>query len=109
MRMMNKMEDSQYPHLGKIAIEQIDLSDKDRIFAILSGTWIPYPRAKQILARMDELLAYPRIDRMPNMLLVGASNNGKSNILHHFEDKNIPDPNVEGDYPTSRHLNQLAS
>lgn len=87
-----------YPHLGKEAIAQVEMSDKDRIFAIQSGTWIPYPRAKQILARMEELFEYPRIDRMPNMLIVGASNNGKSNILHHFESKHKPDPNAEGDY-----------
>lgn len=92
------MENYPYPHLGKEAIAQVEMSDKDRIFAIQSGTWIPYPRAKQILARMEELFEYPRIDRMPNMLIVGASNNGKTNILHHFENKHKPDPNAEGDY-----------
>lgn len=87
-----------YPHLGKTALTQIELPDAQRIFAIKEGPWIPYPRAKQILERMEELLEYPRIDRMPNMLIVGASNNGKSKILHHFEAKHKPDPNPEGDY-----------
>ncbi|MDD5299324.1 MAG: TniB family NTP-binding protein [Gallionella sp.] len=90
--------DSSYPHLGKEALKQIDLPDKDRIYAIQAGTWILYPRAKQILARLEELLAYPRIHRMPNMLIVGASNNGKTNILHHFAEKHPHNPNPEGDY-----------
>jgi hypothetical protein len=87
-----------YPHLGKSAIKLVDLSDRERIFAIQEGPWIPYPRAKKILERMEELFEYPRIDRMPNMLIVGASNNGKSKILRHFDETHKPDPNPEGEY-----------
>lgn len=87
-----------YPHLGKAALRQVDLPDDQRISAIQEGPWIPYPRVKQILDRMEELLEYPRIDRMPNMLIVGASNNGKTKILRHFEGKHKPDPNPEGEY-----------
>lgn len=90
--------DSLYPHLGAEALGKIDMTDAERVYAIRAGTWIPYPRAKQILARLEELFEYPRIDRMPNMMVVGASNNGKTNILHHFEAKHKPDPNPEGDY-----------
>jgi len=96
--MLTENKNTLYPHLGKEALLQIDLSDEDRVFAILSGTWINYPRAKEILARMEELLQYPRIDRMPNMLIVGASNSGKSNLLHHFERNHKPDPNLDGEY-----------
>lgn len=87
-----------YPHLGKVALKQVDLPDDQRIIAIRTGAWIPYPRARQILDRMEELLEYPRIDRMPNMLIVGSSNNGKSKILRHFEGLHKPDPNPEGEY-----------
>lgn len=87
-----------YPHLGATALKQVELTDKERIFAIQKGTWIPYPRAKEILDRMEELLEYPRICRMPNMMIVGASNNGKSELLHHFEAKHKPDPNPDGEY-----------
>ena len=47
---------------------------------------------------MEELFEYPRIERMPNMLIVGASNNGKSNILHRFAEKHKVDENTEGEY-----------
>jgi hypothetical protein len=92
------MENLLYPHLNEHTRQQIELSDQKRIFAIKEGVWIPYPRAKAVLALMEEILEYPRIDRMPNMLLVGASNNGKTNILHHFERKHKPNPNPEGEY-----------
>lgn len=90
--------DNMYPHLGKTALKQIELPDDQRILAIKQGSWIPYTRAKQILGRMEELLGYPRIERMPNMLIVGASNNGKTKILRHFEAKHKPDPNPDGEY-----------
>ncbi len=92
------MDANAYPHLGASARKLIELSDKERIHAIQGEAWIPYTRAKQILDRMEELLEYPRIDRMPNMLIVGASNNGKTKILHHFENQHKPDPNPDGDY-----------
>ena len=55
-----------------------------RIKSIQSGTWLGYGRAKEILARLEELLEYPRITRMPNMLLVAPSFNGKTSILERF-------------------------
>lgn len=96
--MMNSPKNSQYPHLGTVALTLVDLPDDKRIFAIREGTKIPYPRSKEILDRMEDLFEYPRIERMPNMLIVGASNNGKSNILHRFEEKHQPDSNPEGEY-----------
>lgn len=95
---MNSPNKSLYPHLGESALTLVDLPDDKRIFAIREGTKIPYPRSKEILDRMEDLFEYPRIERMPNMLIVGASNNGKSNILHRFEEKHKPDQNTEGEY-----------
>jgi len=92
------MKNSQYPHLGKLAISQIDMSDDERIKIIKEGSWISYTRANEILDQMEELFNHPRILRMPNMLLVGASNNGKTQILRHFEEKHKPDPNPNGEY-----------
>lgn len=73
-----------YPHLNEAAVALINESDAARIKAIQSGTWLGYPRAKEILARLEELLEYPRITRMPNMLLVAPSFNGKTSILERF-------------------------
>lgn len=92
------MDTSIYSHLSVSAQEQVLLSDKERIFAIREGVWIPYPRAKEILSQMEDLFEYPRIERMPHILIVGASNNGKTKILRKFESKHKPDPNPDGDY-----------
>ena len=73
-----------YPHLNEAALALIDASNPVRIRAIQSGTWLGYARAKEILARLEELLDYPRITRMPNMLLVAPSFNGKTSILERF-------------------------
>lgn len=92
------MSESLYPHLSKAASQAADLPDDQRIQAIQTGTWITYTRAKQLLEQMEDLFNHPRIVRMPNMLIVGPSNNGKTQILRRFEQNHKPDPNPDGDY-----------
>ncbi len=92
------MDDSNYSHLSKSASETANQPDEVRIMAIKTGTWITYTRAKQLLAQMEDLFEHPRIIRMPNMLIVGPSNNGKTQILRRFEQNHKPDPNPDGDY-----------
>ncbi len=90
--------DNPFPHLGEKTKALLNASQEERIAAIQRGNWIAYPQAKQILGHMEELLAHPRIDRMPHMLLVGASNNGKTQILKRFMADHPVDPNPSGDY-----------
>ena len=92
------MDEPLYPHLNKAASQTADLPDEKRILAIKMGTWITYTRAKQLLEQMEDLFDHPRIIRMPNMLIVGPSNNGKTQILRRFEANHKPDPNPDGDY-----------
>ncbi|WP_336667740.1 TniB family NTP-binding protein [Elizabethkingia anophelis] len=62
-------------------------TDQDRIHSCRHSKWIGYTQAVKIINRMDELLSYPKGTRMTNMLLVGESNNGKTAILHKFNQK----------------------
>jgi replication-associated recombination protein RarA len=71
--------------------------NKDRIKMIQAGTWVGYARAKEALAELETLLDYPPTTRMPNMLLVAPSFNGKTSILEHFVAKHPPDVNPEGE------------
>lgn len=87
---------NEYSHLNLAAKEVILKSDEVRIAAIQSGSWIDYPRSKQILDELERLLNHPPVTRMPNLLIVGPSNNGKSSILDHFQRKHMPDMNPEG-------------
>ncbi|MCH8618030.1 TniB family NTP-binding protein [Undibacterium sp. TS12] len=63
----------------------IDKSDKElRIKALEKVVWIGYPRAIHIRGRLDSLLSYERMHRMPNLAIVGESNNGKTMLLNNF-------------------------
>lgn len=86
-----------YAHLNDVARELLSGSDASRIEAIRKGFWIPYTRAKEILERLDDLLSHPRVIRMPNMLIVGRTNNGKTHILRRFLERHPPNPNPEGE------------
>lgn len=78
-------------HLNEAALALLERSDEERIYVIREGSWLGYKDAKRILARMEELLNYPRITRMPNMLLVAPSFNGKTSILKRFLSLHLPD------------------
>lgn len=88
---------SKYPHLSDRTSELADADAKERMRAIKAGIAVIYDRAKEVLARMEDLLDHPPIDRMPNMLIVADSNNGKTWLLRHFLEKHPPDPNPSGD------------
>lgn len=72
-------------HLLTSVAKLLDQSDEDRIIHIQKNHWIGYPKANEILRAMEDLLAHPRVHRMPNMLIKSATNNGKSSLLHRFE------------------------
>ena len=46
--------------------------------------WIGYPRAVDALERLESLLTWPDKQRMPNLLILGPTNNGKSMIVEKF-------------------------
>lgn len=88
---------STYSHLNDSAIESLVLSDADRIYRIRSERWIGYPKAKQILAKLEDLLIYPKTQRMPNILIVGDTNNGKTMLAQRFKGLHPAIDNPSGD------------
>jgi len=60
------------------------LAAAERVDWIRQERWIQYTRAEEALARLGELLAYPPHDRMPAMLLFGATGMGKTRLLQRF-------------------------
>jgi hypothetical protein len=64
----------------------VGFSDKDRIHFINEKRWIGYEQAHLILDTMQNLMLMPKRTRMPNLLIVADSNNGKSTIVERFED-----------------------
>jgi hypothetical protein len=65
----------------------LNKSIEDRIKKCKEQVWIPYTQAQLIMDELEELFDYPKKDRMPNLLIVGDTNNGKSTILKQFIDK----------------------
>ncbi|MDY7577271.1 TniB family NTP-binding protein [Herbaspirillum sp. RTI4] len=86
-----------YPHLNDVATDQMAWTAAERIRSIQEGSWLPYARAKEVIGRMEDLLNYPRITRMPNMLLVGPSFSGKTSILERFVNTHPPDIDPDGE------------
>lgn len=88
---------NQFPHLRQASAELAVMADELRIRAIQSGFWVPHQRAKEILDEMEAMFAHPPINRMPHMLVVAPSNNGKTELLKHFEKLHPSNPNPNGE------------
>jgi len=82
----------QYPHLHESVRIHASESNEARIRHIRSERWITYPRAETALLQLEDLLTFPKRTRMPNMLLVGTTNNGKTMILEKFRRVHPPTP-----------------
>ncbi|MFG0232931.1 TniB family NTP-binding protein [Achromobacter sp. 413638] len=86
-----------YPHLSDTAISKLELSDQERIQHIKKPRWIGYTRAKELLGKLEDLLAHPVQPRMPNMLIVGETNNGKTMLVEKFREKHPASENLTGE------------
>jgi hypothetical protein len=71
-------------HLTPAARAAAWLPDDERLRRIRADRWIGYPRAVEALHRLEALLEGPPKQRVPNLLIVGPTNNGKSMIVEKF-------------------------
>jgi hypothetical protein len=89
--------DTSASHLHKTAKGWLELSDEDRIKKIQGYRWIGYDKAKEVLDKLNWLITYPKKQRMPNLLIVGATNNGKTMIINKFKEQHPDNNNLNGD------------
>ena len=73
-----------YEHLIAAARAWADEDDASRVRRIRTDRWISYARAESALTAFDDLLTFPKRTRMPNLLLYGPTNNGKTMIVEKF-------------------------
>lgn len=73
-----------YSHLHDSARALLSESEEVRIHRIRADRWVGYARADAALSAFEELLSFPKRTRMPNLLLCGPTNNGKSMVLEKF-------------------------
>ena len=71
-------------HLHPSARPHADEDAQARIRRVRTDRWIGYARAEAALAAIEDLLTFPKRTRMPNLLLVGPTNNGKTMIVEKF-------------------------
>ncbi len=73
-----------FAHLAPELHPCVMLPTPERVMAAQEFRWIGYSRAQQALQTLSDLLMHPKSLRMPNLLLVGESGNGKSTIIGEF-------------------------
>jgi len=78
-----------YAHLHPSVRRFADEDAQSRIRRIRTDRWIGYARAEAVLAALEDLRSFPKRTRMPNLLLVGPSNNGKTMIVEKFRSEHL--------------------
>lgn len=76
------LEDLGHLHPSAQAISRLPAAE--RLRHVRAERWIGYSRATATLERLESLYSWPGRQRMPNLLLIGATNNGKSMIIEKF-------------------------
>ena len=77
-------------HLHPAAREIARLPADERLQYARADRWIGYTRAAEALGRLETLFTWPARQRMPNLLLTGPTNNGKSMIIEKFRRAHPP-------------------
>jgi uncharacterized protein YjiS (DUF1127 family) len=93
---MSASDELKLDHLLPAAAVIARQSKQERLNYLGLDRWLPYARAASIGQRLDDLVRMPRVNRMPCMLLVGRSNNGKSHILERFAEEHPAHDNPDG-------------
>lgn len=81
------MKSTPYPHIHEKFRHIAHQPNNERIEFIHSPRWIGYKAANTILDILQNLMNRPKQHRMPNLLLIGDSNNGKTTIIKRFNEK----------------------
>ena len=79
-----------YSHLHCAMRAVAEEDNPSRVRRIRTDRWITYARAEAALSAMEDLLSFPKRIRMPNLLLVGPTNNGKSMVVEKFRRSHPP-------------------
>lgn len=88
---------SSYSHIHPNCIDKLEQNSQDRIDYVIKPRWIGYPLAHEILQRFDDLYKHPRVSRMPNIMIIGRTNNGKTELLKKFCQRHLSEPNLTGE------------
>lgn len=77
-------------HLHPAARRLAQLPAAERLRHVRADRWIGYTRATRALDQLETLFGWPARQRMPNLLVIGPTNNGKSMIIEKFRRAHPP-------------------
>ncbi|MHB2250582.1 TniB family NTP-binding protein [Pseudomonas fitomaticsae] len=77
---------TEYAHISPQFKDVMYKSDLDRIDFLDAARWVDYKAANTLKDILDGLLRKPERPRMPNLMLVGESNSGKTTVITRFMD-----------------------
>lgn len=97
MTWMTKTMSDALSHLTVATAKALTLPNDERIERIRKPRWIGYPRSKVVLDKLEDLLVYPKMHRMPNLLIVGDTNNGKTMLVERFKKQHPASENPSGE------------
>lgn len=75
--------------------DMLGKSDEERIAYIRAERFFMYPRAREIISKMEELMSESKKTRMPCLLITGDSNNGKTSIVNKLQRMHPPTDGME--------------
>lgn len=75
----------------------MELSKEERIKKIYKECWVRYDAADIIIHKVKKIMNLPPKNRMPNLLIVGDTNNGKTSILYRLLKEHPIDENPDGE------------
>jgi len=75
-----------YDHIHPNFRFVLGFSDKERMVFAERDRWLQYSAAEDIFERLEWLLQIPIRQKMPNLLIVGEPNNGKTTLVRRFFD-----------------------
>src|SRR5919109_3186357 len=87
-----------FSHLHPAARAMLGHSEAERTAWLWTERWIGYPRAPQALTILEDLLSLPVRQRMPNLLLIGPTNNGNTMIVEKFRRDHPSGPSADGEH-----------
>jgi hypothetical protein len=77
---------SDFKHVHPNFRHIVGLSNAERIRFINEKRWIGYDKVHLVLDTLQNLMSIPKRTRMPNLLIVADSNNGKSTAIERFKE-----------------------
>jgi hypothetical protein len=86
--------------MQSIENSEATLSTESRLQALKRPFWIGYPRVLSILQQMEEIINHPKMHRMPNLAIIGETNNGKTMLLKTFYRRHAPTEEAYLEHPT---------